>query len=60
MVTVIAEFFQIIGLDVIPPSNMAELIPYLLQVIVGVWLVSITFGIIKELFFCLLDWRRMV
>ena len=35
MASVVAEFFQITGVDVVPPTNMAELIPYLLTVFIG-------------------------
>ncbi len=57
MAAIVAEFFQIIGIDMIPPTNMAELIPYLLTVFVGVWLVSMVFGIIKDIASGLLNWR---
>lgn len=58
MASVIAEFFGIIGVDLTPPSNMAELIPYLLTVFIGIWLVSMVFGILRELIFAILDWRK--
>lgn len=45
MAAIVAEFFGIIGVDATPPSNMAELIPYLLEVLIGVFLVSAVFGI---------------
>ena len=32
MASVVAEFFQITGVDITPPTTMAELIPYLLTV----------------------------
>lgn len=54
MALIVAEFFGIIGVDVTPPTNMAELIPYLLTVVVGVCLVCSVFGVIgkiAELFF---------
>ena len=46
---VVAEFFQITGVDMLPPDNLAELIPYLLQVVVGVVLVSGVFGVIGKI-----------
>lgn len=58
MVAVIAEFFQITGIGVIPPSNMAELIPYLLTVAVGVFLVSAVFRVISAIGRALLNVRR--
>ena len=55
MALIVAEFFGIIGADVTPPTNMAELIPYLLTVVVGVCLVCSVFAVIgkitSELFF---------
>lgn len=49
MAGVVAEFFQIVGLDMVPPENLAELIPYLLQVVVSVSLVSGVFGVIGRI-----------
>lgn len=49
MAGVVAEFFQIVGLDMVPPENLAELIPYLLQVVVSVALVSGVFGVIGRI-----------
>ena len=60
MASVVAEFFQIIGLEMVPPQTLAELIPYLLQVVVGVALVSGVFGVIgkiAELIFDMTRWR---
>ncbi|WP_085833741.1 hypothetical protein [Clostridium merdae] len=39
----ILEFFGIVGIDVVPPTNLAELIPYLLSVFVGLLLVLAVF-----------------
>ena len=58
MATLVAEFFGIIGVDMIPPSNLAELIPYLLTVVVGVALISGVFGVIGKLAEVLLNFRR--
>ena len=60
MAAVVAEFFQIIGLEMVPPQTLAELIPYLLQIVVGVALVSGVFGVIgkiAELIFDMTRWR---
>ena len=60
MAAVVAEFFQIIGLEMVPPQTLVELIPYLLQVVVGVALVSGVFGVIgkiAELIFDMTRWR---
>lgn len=58
MAALVAEFFGIIGVDMVPPSNLAELIPYLLTVVVGVALVSGVFGVIGKLAEVLLSFRR--
>jgi hypothetical protein len=54
MAQVVAQFFNIIAPDMTPPSNMMELIPYLLTVTVGVFLVAAVFrmitAIVVELF----------
>ena len=58
MAPVIAEFFEIVGVDAVPPSTMAELIPYLLTVAVGVALVSGMFRVIGKLAEIFLNYRR--
>lgn len=58
MAELIAEFFGIIGVDTVPPDTLAELIPYLLTVAVGVALVSGVFRVIGKLAEILLNWRR--
>ena len=58
MAALVAQFFGIIGVDMVPPSNLAELIPYLLTVVVGVALVSGVFGVIGKLAEVLLNFRR--
>lgn len=49
MAAVVAEFFSIIGVDSTPPSTLAELIPYLLEVVVGVVIVSGVFAVIGKI-----------
>ncbi len=49
MALIVAEFFGLIGLDMTPPQNLAELIPYLLTFVVGVVLVSGVFRVIGKL-----------
>ena len=58
MALIVSEFFGIIGVDVTPPTNMAELIPYLLTVVVGVALVSGVFRVIGKLGDWILNFRR--
>jgi hypothetical protein len=58
MAPVIAEFFDIIGVSQTPPETLAELIPYLLTVLVGVALVSGVFRVIGRLVELLTDFRR--
>lgn len=50
MASIIAEFFSVVGIDAVPPSTMAELIPYLITILVGVVLVSGVFRVIGKLF----------
>ena len=58
MAEIVAEFFGVIGEDVIPPDNLAELIPYLLTVLIGVVLVSTVFRVIGRLAEVIMDFRR--
>lgn len=58
MALVISEFFQIIGVDMVPPQNMAELIPYLLTVLIGIALVSGVFRVIGKLAEIFTNFRR--
>ena len=58
MAEIVAEFFSVIGEDMIPPDNLAELIPYLLTVFIGVALVSTVFRVIGRLAEVIMDFRR--
>ena len=58
MAAVVAEFFGIMGLEMVPPENLAELIPYLLTVLVGVVLVSGVFRVVGALADALLGFWR--
>ncbi len=59
MAAAVAYFFEIMGIGS-APTNMAELIPYLLTVFVGIFLVAAVFGVIGKLAELLLTgWRRM-
>ena len=58
MAVIVAEFFEIVGVDVVPPTNMVELIPYLLTVVVGVCLVSAVFHTIAKIGDWVLNFRR--
>lgn len=58
MAVIVAEFFEIVGVDIVPPSNLAELIPYLLTVVVGVALVSGVFRVLGRLAEVLMNGRR--
>lgn len=49
MITLLAEFFVIIGLDLIPPQNFAELLPYLFTVLLGFALIGSIFGLFRSL-----------
>lgn len=58
MASVVAEFFQITGVDIAPPTTMAELIPYLLTVFVAIVLVISVFRIVAAIAAALVNWRR--
>ena len=55
MALIVSEFFGIIGVDAVAPTNMAELIPYLLTDVVGLFLVSAVFRLIGGLAALILD-----
>ena len=54
----LAEFFMIIGPEVTPPTNMVELIPYLLTVFLGIVAVVCCFKLITGIVSALSNWRR--
>ncbi len=58
MALVIAEFFGVIGVDQTPPETMAELIPWIICVYIGVVLVSLVFRVIGKLLELFLNWRK--
>lgn len=58
MAEVVANFFSVMGVDMVPPDTLAELIPYLLTVQVGVVLVSGVFGVIGRLATVIMGFRR--
>lgn len=59
MALVVARFFEITGVSVTTPTNMAQLIPYLLTVFIALFLVSAVFGVIGALLKLLFGvWKR--
>ena len=60
MAAIVSEFFGISGVDMIPPENLGELIPWLFQVIVAVVLVLAVFKMVAAIagFFCNWRWFR--
>lgn len=58
MALVVAEFFNIIGVDMTPPTTMAELIPYILVIFVGLVLVCAVFRVIGKIVEGMLFFRR--
>lgn len=58
MAALVAEFFSICGINYVPPNTLSELIPYLIEVLVGVWLVSAVFGVIGKIAQVLFDFTR--
>lgn len=57
MVQVVSNFFGLSGLDMVPPDNLAQLIPYLLQFIVAVVLVLAVFKVISAIVQIFCNWR---
>ena len=58
MAQLIAEFFGIIGADILPPENMRELIPYIFTVVIGVFLVAAVFKVIAAIATALMSMRK--
>ena len=58
MAEVVSEFFTVVWVDMVPPDNLSELIPYLLSVFVSVALVSGVFRVIGRLAEAIMDSRR--
>jgi len=58
MAAVVADFFNVIGVDMVPPETLAELIPYLLTAFVGLALASGVFQVIGKLAELIMDFRR--
>ena len=58
MAEVVSEFFTVVWMDMIPPDNLSELIPYLLYVFVSVAMVSGVFQVIGRLAEAIIDFRR--
>ena len=58
MAAVVAEFFQVIGVDPTPPETMAELIVWLVLIWIGVKLVCGVFRLFGKLTEIFLNWRR--
>lgn len=54
----VAEFFQIIGPNVTPPTCMVELIPYLLTVFVSILCVVLVFKLFGTIISGITNWRR--
>ena len=58
MAEVVSEFFTVVWMDMIPPDNLSELIPYLLSVFVSVAMVSGVFRVIGRLAEAIIDFGR--
>ena len=58
MAEVVSEFFTVVWMDMIPPDNLSELIPYLLSVFVSAAMVSGVFRVIGRLAEAIIDFRR--
>ena len=49
MLSIIYEFFLIIGFDITPPGTFSELIVYVMQVFSAVGLVAAVFGLLGSM-----------
>ena len=49
MINTLAQYFAIIGLNITPPTNMAELFPYLLTVCLGFALIGGIFKLFSKI-----------
>ena len=58
MAQVVADFFQINGLNHVPPQTLAELIPWCTDVLVGAFLVSGVFRVLGKLTEIFANFRR--
>jgi hypothetical protein len=59
MAQIVAQFFNIIGVDAVPPETLAELIPYLFTVMIGLFLVAAVFKVIAAIIGEFIGMRRM-
>lgn len=57
MASIVSEFFGISGVDMIPPANLGELVPWLFEVLVSVVLVLAVFRLIAEIAKLFCNWR---
>lgn len=58
MESVISEFFLVTGIDAAAPTNMKELIPYMISILIGVCMVSGVFRVFGKLFDLFMNWSR--
>ncbi len=58
MAEVVSTFFEINGLNELPPQTLAELIPWLVKIVVAVALVSGVFRVIGKLTEIFTNFRR--
>lgn len=47
MADVIAQFFGLVGVDLVPPATFSELIPYLLVAFLGIGIVAGVFSMFR-------------
>lgn len=45
MLQVVSEFLGVAGVDIVPPSNLGELIPYLISIFIALILVLAVFRV---------------
>lgn len=58
MAHVVAEFFQVVGVDTAPPETMSELILWMALIYISVHLVCGVFRLLGKLMEFFVHWRR--
>ena len=58
MAGVVCEFFELVGMEEMPPETLAELIPYLFHFVVSVALVSGVFAAVGKIGSVFMNFRR--
>lgn len=58
MAEIVAEFFGVIGVDIVAPATLSEFLPWFLTVFIGILLVVTVFRVIGGIVHAILAFRR--